>query len=282
MPGAKGKPAGDAYVEIRVQPHPFFEPRDNDIHVELPVTLERSRAGRPDQGADVGGPVMLNFRPAPTPASRSAQGPRPARPQVQAARRPVREAQGRAARAADDKLKAFLETGSRARRTIRARRWSSSHDQPRRAAAPARPLTTMHVERWVARGLLRPAGRATPGPSSRSTWRARACWPSSSDDLGFDDEAVETIVGLVDQVHTLRGQLDLLARAIAEQPPTIREAIAGTLRRLGRSRVASAARGRSGNRILRRGWRGSGRSPECPAASVFRVHDRWRRLGRRS
>ena len=44
-----------------------------------------------------------------------------------------------------------------------------------------------------------------------------------------------TIVGLVDQVHTLRGQLDLLARAIAAQPPATREAIAGTLRRLSRS-----------------------------------------------
>jgi len=61
MPGAKGKPPGDAYVEIRVQPHPFFEPRDNDIHVELPVTLTEAVLGGRVKVPTVGGPVMLNI-----------------------------------------------------------------------------------------------------------------------------------------------------------------------------------------------------------------------------
>jgi DnaJ-class molecular chaperone len=61
MPGAKGKPAGDAYVEIRVQPHPFFEPRDNDIHVELPVTVTEAALGGKVKVPTVGGPVMLNI-----------------------------------------------------------------------------------------------------------------------------------------------------------------------------------------------------------------------------
>jgi DnaJ-class molecular chaperone len=60
MPGRDGKPAGDAYVEIRVQPHPFFEPRDNDIHVELPVTLTEAVLGGRIKVPTVGGPVMLN------------------------------------------------------------------------------------------------------------------------------------------------------------------------------------------------------------------------------
>jgi len=60
MPGRDGKPAGDAYVEIRVQPHPFFEPRDNDIHVELPVTLSEAVLGGKIKVPTVGGPVMLN------------------------------------------------------------------------------------------------------------------------------------------------------------------------------------------------------------------------------
>ncbi len=60
MPGAKGKPAGDAYVEIRVLPHAFFEPRDNDIHVELPVTLNEAVLGGRVKVPTVGGPVMLN------------------------------------------------------------------------------------------------------------------------------------------------------------------------------------------------------------------------------
>jgi DnaJ-class molecular chaperone len=60
MPGAKGRPAGDAYVEIHVDPHPFFEPRDNDIHVELPVTLTEAVLGGRIRVPTVGGPVMLN------------------------------------------------------------------------------------------------------------------------------------------------------------------------------------------------------------------------------
>src|ERR1700760_3996463 len=60
MPGAKGQPAGDAYVEIRVQPHAFFEPRDNDIHVEVPVTLTEAVLGGRIKVPTVGGSVMLS------------------------------------------------------------------------------------------------------------------------------------------------------------------------------------------------------------------------------
>ena len=54
---------GDAYVEIHVDPHPFFEPHDNDIHVELPVTLTEAVLGGRIRVPTVGGPVMLNVPP---------------------------------------------------------------------------------------------------------------------------------------------------------------------------------------------------------------------------
>ena len=95
-------------------------------------------------------------------------------------------------------------------------------------------LTTMHVERWVARGLLRPVGQGDAWTFEQVDVARVRLLAELADEIGFDDEAVETIIGLVDQVHTLRGQLDLLARAIADQPPATREAIAATLRRLGR------------------------------------------------
>ena len=60
MPGAKGRPAGDAYVEIHVEPHAFFQPRDNDIHLELPVTLTEAVLGGRIRVPTVGGQVMLN------------------------------------------------------------------------------------------------------------------------------------------------------------------------------------------------------------------------------
>jgi DnaJ-class molecular chaperone len=60
MPGGEGRPAGDAYVEIRVQPHAFFEARDNDIHVELPVTVSEAVLGGKVKVPTIGGAVMLN------------------------------------------------------------------------------------------------------------------------------------------------------------------------------------------------------------------------------
>jgi len=96
-------------------------------------------------------------------------------------------------------------------------------------------LTVVHVERWVARGLLRPSADGENWVFEPVDVARAHLLADLTDQLGFDDEAVETVVALVDQVHTLRGQLDLLARAIAEQPPGTREAIAGTLRRLRRT-----------------------------------------------
>jgi DnaJ-class molecular chaperone len=60
MPGTQGQPAGDAYVEIHVDPHAFFQPRDNDIHIELPVTVSEAALGGKVKVPTIGGPVMLN------------------------------------------------------------------------------------------------------------------------------------------------------------------------------------------------------------------------------
>ena len=95
-------------------------------------------------------------------------------------------------------------------------------------------LKAVHVERWVARGLLRP-GAGGDGWSFEQIDVARArLLGELVDELGFDDESVDTVVDLVDQVHTLRRQLDLLGHAIAEQPAATREAIAVALDRLSR------------------------------------------------
>jgi chaperone modulatory protein CbpM len=98
-------------------------------------------------------------------------------------------------------------------------------------------LTTVHVERWVARGLLRPTGSDSSGSVEAWTFepvdiaRVRLL-VELADDIGLDDDTVEAVIALIDQVHTLRGQLALLATAIARQPPETREAIAVVLKRL--------------------------------------------------
>jgi DnaJ-class molecular chaperone len=56
----QGMAGGDAYVELRVQPHAFFEARDSNIHVELPVTITEAALGGKVKVPTVGGPVMLN------------------------------------------------------------------------------------------------------------------------------------------------------------------------------------------------------------------------------
>jgi chaperone modulatory protein CbpM len=94
-------------------------------------------------------------------------------------------------------------------------------------------LTEVHVERWVARGLLRPREAGESWNFEQVDVARARLLAELSDDIGFDDDTVETVVSLVDQVHTLRGQLSLLARAIADQPPATREAIAVALQRLG-------------------------------------------------
>lgn len=95
-------------------------------------------------------------------------------------------------------------------------------------------LTAVHVERWVARGLLRPTGTVEAWSFEQVDVARARLLAELGDELGFDEEAVETVVDLVDQVHTLRRQLDLLGRAIAAQPAATREAIAAVLDRLSR------------------------------------------------
>ena len=94
-------------------------------------------------------------------------------------------------------------------------------------------LTTVRVERWVARGLLRPTGDADAWTFETIDVARTHLLAELTGDLGLDDETVAMVIDLIDQVHTLRGQLDLVARAIAEQPAATREAIAAALARLG-------------------------------------------------
>jgi len=95
-------------------------------------------------------------------------------------------------------------------------------------------LTTVHVERWVARGLLRPSGAAETWTFEPVDVARVRLLTELTGDIGLDDDTVEAVIALIDQVHTLRAQLGLLAEAIAEQPPATRDAIATALKRLGR------------------------------------------------
>lgn len=58
-PGHGGGPAGDAYIEIHVLPHPHFRRKDNDVHLDLPVTLQEAVLGGRIDVPTIDGKVSL-------------------------------------------------------------------------------------------------------------------------------------------------------------------------------------------------------------------------------
>jgi DnaJ-class molecular chaperone len=59
MPGYGGGPPGDAYVELHIQPHPFFHRKDDNVHVEIPVTLREAVLGGRIQVPTITQPVTV-------------------------------------------------------------------------------------------------------------------------------------------------------------------------------------------------------------------------------
>ena len=63
QPGAGGGQAGDALIEISVAPHPFFRRDGDDIHLDLPVSLQEAVLGTAIEVPTVKGPVRLTVPP---------------------------------------------------------------------------------------------------------------------------------------------------------------------------------------------------------------------------
>ncbi len=60
-PAGGDGPAGDALVEISINPHPFFARQGDDIHIDLPVTLGEAVLGARIKAPTPSGPVMLSI-----------------------------------------------------------------------------------------------------------------------------------------------------------------------------------------------------------------------------
>lgn len=60
-PGAGGAEAGDALVEIKVRPHPKFRRVDNDIHLDLPVTIDEAVLGGKIEVGTINSRVQLTL-----------------------------------------------------------------------------------------------------------------------------------------------------------------------------------------------------------------------------
>ena len=90
-------------------------------------------------------------------------------------------------------------------------------------------LTPARIQRWIAVGLLRPEGDDDPPRFAAIDVARVELLIELREDLAIDDSALETVLPLLDQVHTLRHRLARLADAIARQPDEVRRAIAAAL-----------------------------------------------------
>jgi DnaJ-class molecular chaperone len=59
FPGFGDGPAGDAFVELHVEPHTFFHRKDDNIHAEVPVTLKEAVLGAGITVPTITGPVTV-------------------------------------------------------------------------------------------------------------------------------------------------------------------------------------------------------------------------------
>ena len=57
----EGVAAGDLYLRVEYQPHPFFEVRDRDVYLTLPVTAAEAALGRTVKAPTLGGAVDLKL-----------------------------------------------------------------------------------------------------------------------------------------------------------------------------------------------------------------------------
>ena len=68
--GENGGPAGDLHLVVRVRPHPLFDRRGDDIHIELPITVGEAIRGAEIEAPTVHGPVRMRIPPG-TPAGKT-------------------------------------------------------------------------------------------------------------------------------------------------------------------------------------------------------------------
>ncbi len=70
MSGLGGAPAGDALIEVQVEPHPYFRREERDIHLELPISLQEAVLGATVQVPTVHGKVSMKIPPGSNSGSR--------------------------------------------------------------------------------------------------------------------------------------------------------------------------------------------------------------------
>jgi len=63
QPGRGGGPAGDALIEIKIEPHPYFKRQGDDVTIDVPVTLGEAIGGAKITVPTVDGKVAVSIPP---------------------------------------------------------------------------------------------------------------------------------------------------------------------------------------------------------------------------
>jgi DnaJ-class molecular chaperone len=72
--GSGGGPRGDLYLQVRVTPHPVFERREDDLHVELPLAVWEAALGAEVEVPTLRGKVTMKIPPE-TPSGKTFRLP---------------------------------------------------------------------------------------------------------------------------------------------------------------------------------------------------------------
>jgi molecular chaperone DnaJ len=59
--GTMGAPAGDLYITLRVEPHPFFRREGDDIHISVPIRIDEAGLGAKIEVPTIDGRALLKI-----------------------------------------------------------------------------------------------------------------------------------------------------------------------------------------------------------------------------
>jgi molecular chaperone DnaJ len=59
--GTQGAPAGDLYITVRVEAHPFFRREGDDIHIKVPVSIPEAGLGAKIEVPTIEGRALLKI-----------------------------------------------------------------------------------------------------------------------------------------------------------------------------------------------------------------------------
>ena len=228
MPGYGGGPPGDAYVELHIQPHPFFLRKDENIHVEVPVTLKEAMLGGRIQVPTIGQPVTVTVPKGSNTGTTLRLRERGIRNRKTGQRgHQLMTLKVVLPTAEEPELVDFLESMAAENRTE-----SPQGDGEMMALddllATIPSLQRGDLEGWIRDELVAPRQDAALSFSDMECARVRLICTLTYE-LEIDSGALPVVLSLLDQLYDTRQRLLSLSRAVTLQDKTIQAAIVAAM-----------------------------------------------------